>query len=345
MEKIKKKNRDRTIDLFKSILVVGMISAHVFQFFNGVSNKIIWLYSQYINMITFSGFLFCFGYSCNLVYMNKKKGEIKVKFKKNCIRLLCAFYISGLAYRFIVTDAEMGTYNLMKIILLWDIPGYSEFLLSFFIINILTYLFFNPIKRLLKSKYIIVVIIVALLSTFIPYNFISINQIGLIIGSTRFSAFPIIQYSIFYLFGMYFQKNKIKFNLRFFVVALICSGTTIVYYLIKGELPSRFPPSIFWILGPMIYIYIYIYYLLCMRITRKYKISKSIYIFGENTLYFLVSSNLIIFLASRYLSKYIYTTLHNIIFIVVLLVSCVLILIAYKEILIKSNLKIKIRVK
>lgn len=322
--KLYRKNRDRSIDLLKSILVIGMIIAHVFQFFNGINYNIMKLYSEYINMITFSGFLFCFGYACNLAYMQKEKKAVKNKFIKNSIKMISAFYVSGLAYRIFITGTKINMHSFVKILFLWDIPGYSEFLLAFFIINILTYLLFDYINRLLNSKHLIVVIFITLLTTLIPYELVKINQLGLIIGTTKFPAFPVVQYSIFYLLGMYFQKNKIKFNFKYFIIALLCSVTTIIYYIINGTLPSRFPPSIFWIISPMMYIYIY--YLLSIRVTEKYKLSNNIYIFGENTLYFLVSSNLIIFLSKRYMDNNIFTFRENLIFSILVILLCVLLL-------------------
>lgn len=53
------RKREKGIDLFKAILVIGMILGHVFQLLarnNQITNLII----KYINLISFSGFLFCF---------------------------------------------------------------------------------------------------------------------------------------------------------------------------------------------------------------------------------------------------------------------------------------------
>ena len=49
-------------------------------------------------MITLSGFLFCFGYVSNIAYLKKDKGAVKLSLIKNSIKMIIAFYISGLSY-------------------------------------------------------------------------------------------------------------------------------------------------------------------------------------------------------------------------------------------------------
>ncbi|MBB6692153.1 DUF1624 domain-containing protein [Cohnella xylanilytica] len=59
------KPRERAIDLFKGLLVIGMVYCHTLQFFSDPQaypngQRIIDL----VNLITFSGFVFAFGYGC-----------------------------------------------------------------------------------------------------------------------------------------------------------------------------------------------------------------------------------------------------------------------------------------
>ncbi|MGG7131502.1 hypothetical protein [Clostridium perfringens] len=53
-------HRNRSIDFMKTILVFGMIEAHVIQFLGNQLNKLQYINSIFINLITFSGFMFCF---------------------------------------------------------------------------------------------------------------------------------------------------------------------------------------------------------------------------------------------------------------------------------------------
>lgn len=114
------KRRNLELDLFKLLLVVGMIAAHVFQLLhNGKSNgSMIWMFSTYINAITFSGFLLAFGCATQLAYLRKTKDKIlRGKLMRNGIRLLIAFYISGLAYTFFVSH-NLGMMETIKILCL-----------------------------------------------------------------------------------------------------------------------------------------------------------------------------------------------------------------------------------
>ena len=57
--------RDLSLDAFKGLLVLGMISAHVIQFL-AAPNAALNVVSIVINLISFSGFLFAFGYATGL---------------------------------------------------------------------------------------------------------------------------------------------------------------------------------------------------------------------------------------------------------------------------------------
>lgn len=183
--------RNRNIDIMKILLVIGMIIGHCIQLVGKYSVKTTNI-SNLINLITFSGFIFCFGNSVSIAYLNKNKEIVIKKMIKNIIELLIVFYISGIGYEFFIVK-NFSLLKLKKILTLSHIPGYSEFLISFLIFNIFTIIFF----------------ITTLMLTFIPYRFINNVKLGLIIGSDKFVCFPVIQYSGYYILGMYFQKNQL----------------------------------------------------------------------------------------------------------------------------------------
>lgn len=293
-----KKERERSIDLFKILLVLGMVLCHCIQLI-GHSSRISTAASVFINLVTFSGFLFCFGYAISIAYLGKNRGQVYKKLIKNCIKLLAVFYISGIGFEILVSK-NFSLFELIKIILLFRIPGYSEFLAGFFALNFLTLIFFNQFKKILSNKiYFIIVLVVSLIANFIPYNYIWPNQIGLIVGSTKFASFPVLQYLSYYILGAYFQKNKVKFNLKYFMASIISTLIFVSYVFIYKKLPLRFPPSIFWILGGAGFLYVY--YIFSIYVSNKIKKLNKLYVnklyfIGENTLYFLLGSNLIIFL-------------------------------------------------
>ena len=63
--------RNHSVDFMKGILVILMIAAHVVQFFP--CGKIADLFSAYVNLTTFSGFMFTFGFVCYTTYIEKSE--------------------------------------------------------------------------------------------------------------------------------------------------------------------------------------------------------------------------------------------------------------------------------
>lgn len=57
-----------------------------------------------INLSTFSGFMFCFGYTNQIAYYRKEWKNSFGKMLKNVCRMLIAFYISGIAYVALVEE-------------------------------------------------------------------------------------------------------------------------------------------------------------------------------------------------------------------------------------------------
>lgn len=298
--KTNKKQRDNSIDYMKGILVILMIFAHISNFFP--SFKMFEVISLYVNVTTFSGFMFCFGFVSYFAYISKEKKEIKMKLIKSFIKTLICFYISSCVYLFCVSYT-FNIYTFLDIILLKSVAGYSEFLLSFALLYLIIYISFKYIKIIISKKiYLIMYTIVSLLLTFIPYHLITNNILGSIIGTTKFSSFPIMQYSSYFIIGAFIAKNKIIFNKYILIFSILGTAFYYIYYLIFNLIPSRTPPNIFWITGA--YLYIYLYYIYCKKVDKKpFKIG--IENIGKNTLLYLIVSNVFIFVL-RYLTRSIY---------------------------------------
>ncbi|MFV9646290.1 MAG: heparan-alpha-glucosaminide N-acetyltransferase domain-containing protein, partial [Desulfobacterales bacterium] len=99
MEK-NRKIRITYLDTTKGMFVLAMVMAHIIQFF-GAADPLMKLFSDGTNLAAFSGFMFCFGYGCYLAYFRKEKTPRSRMFK-NSFKILIAFYISGISYRFFV---------------------------------------------------------------------------------------------------------------------------------------------------------------------------------------------------------------------------------------------------
>ncbi|MCA9838905.1 MAG: hypothetical protein KC422_18455 [Trueperaceae bacterium] len=286
--------RDHGLDLFKSLLVVGMVSAHTIQFLSQRRFTLLLGFSEYINLISFSGFLFAFGYGTFLAYFQKPFSQIWQRLLISGLKTLLAFYVSGFAFRILVDHKRLFSVDFWNIILLNDIPGYSEFLLSFSFVMFLALPLFMPIKAVLKRPFLFWALIgILLATTFFPYELVHSKQLGLLVGTKEFAAFPVLQYVPYYLLGMFFALYKLGWHR---LSAIISIAATLIYYGFVwqlGRFPSRFPPSLLWIIGPAGFLYLY--YLVSRWLGGARKLPNLVLRPGKNVLFYLLLSNLMIF--------------------------------------------------
>lgn len=292
------RNRDITLDLMKSLLVIGMITAHVVQLCYVGGSKLVALFSLFINVVTFSSFMFCFGCASWLAYFRKyqEKAQIKGKLFRNFIRLLICFYISGYGFLWLV-DSDFSLSTAAKVLVLWKIPGYSEFLLSFAFLNIVIYGLYRIIRSTIVNKYKMGgVIFFSLLSTFMPYGLIIIPVLGVFVGSTKFACFPILQYFPFFLVGLYCQRFGKFGSKKLWLLACLSTLSSFIYILFTCQIPVRFPPSLFWILWASAFTLLYYQISSVMGGWMKNSRCRILAdVFGAYTLDYLVISNLMIF--------------------------------------------------
>lgn len=118
---------------------------------------------------------------------------------------------------------------------------------------------------------------------------------------------------------MYFQKNCIKFDKKYLILSIVGTSLFIGYRIINKEFPLRFPPSIFWVLGGLGIVYIY--YIFSEFISNKISKNNKLYFIGENTLYFLLISNILLFILKGYFSLKI-DFVYNILFAISIILLC-----------------------
>ena len=297
------KDRDFSIDLMKGILIFLMIVVHILELFNILLdfNDFVKGIIFYIELTSFSGFLFCNGYVSYNAYVSKDLDKLifRKKMISNFFKMLCAFYISGIASSILVCD-EVFTFNkLIRIIFLREIPIYSEYLLTFAFIYLLLYVFKDCYKKM-NVLGLLIIFNVSLLLSLIDYSHISIPLLCVFIGCGKYFCFPIIQYFSYYMAGMYLAKNKIVFNKYFFGISIFGVLLLLFYCFGKGEYPGRFPPSLFFIVGG--YLFVYLYYIIC----KKIKIRNGCFLIniGKNSLIYLIISNITMFICYRVVMKY-----------------------------------------
>ncbi len=311
------KKRHQDIDWLKGLLVVLMIYCHVLQFWGNhdlfpAIPKII----ESINMLVFPAFLFIFGRTTQLAYYQHPFKVRVPRMLKQTFLLYVTFLISGIGFRLLAENRSLKENTIKRILFLQDIPGWSEFLIAFALFSLLMTLGVRLWERLSKySWFPFFFILFSLASAFlIPYEKIQNVFLSLWIGGTKYAYFPVIPYLMFPLVGLFYQKHfPIRKNIWLLSSALL-SLSAIIYLFAKG-LPSRFPPSPFWLLLPAFPILFlsllsekWVFLKRKMFQHLSFPFLKKILFFpgrilchlGKHSLYFLLGSNLIIFTMKGY---------------------------------------------
>lgn len=280
------------IDTTKGILTLGMLACHIFIFF--CNNTI---YTHVFNLVTglvsFSGFLFCFGYAAFLAYFSKTTLP-KTKMYSNAFKLLLAFYISGAAHTYIVDNIYTAD-ALIDIFLLNSLPGFSEFLASFAALMFFVALFSDLIKKIIAHQtYFYLCIALCLSVTLFKFSTNTV-QLSILIGDAKTPNFAIVQYFPLFILGMYFAKHKILLSRKLMLyTGIFLAIFTVNCYL--HSLPRRSSPDTLWILSS--FAATYAYYVLAIYLDKIAYLNTFLRNIGRNVLFWLLSSNLFIFLLS-----------------------------------------------
>lgn len=241
--------------------------------------------------------MFCFGYNVYSSYLKKDYKEIKIKLIKNQFKIIISFWIVGIAYNFFV-NKDCNYLNYIKILFFSKFPPYSEFLMTFVIINLILLIFFNFIKKICQNDTrILIIILISLIFTILPYKNINFYWSELLIRTEKIS-FPVMPYISLFFVGVYFSKYKPKFSIKISII--LCAYSLICLILKKccfNNLFVRFPPNFAFI--TLSFVPLYFYYYVAGKIStifEKNKMFNKLILMGRYTLYFLIISNIIIFI-------------------------------------------------
>ena len=243
-----KKERNQEIDIMKGLLTLAMILCHCLQFFGKEDAGIEKILVNVINLTTFSGFLFCFGFVCCLAYFQGDTKRGIAHMLRNMIRLLLAFYISGIAYMAFKEQKIFRKDFLWEILTLRRYPGWSEFLASFAAV-LLAGAVLLPVLRKTNGWVVMAAALISLLACFIPYGKITNPWLALFLGSESYTTFPVLQYSVYFVAGIWAAKRKKWPDWKLFFGAVVLSAPCVWYYWKYDGLPGRFPPSALFIGG------------------------------------------------------------------------------------------------
>lgn len=294
------KNRQTAIDYMKGALVIGMVLAHSLQLLSKPSGLFAY-FSTTINLITFSGFLLCFGYVFYLAYLSKPVEQVGSKMAKTAGKSLLAYYLSGFSSflmlypRFMHKPYPLSFHEVFQLVTFTKAAWVSEFLLTFFLITVLVLVFFKGFQYLVNSpKAMLGVGVVCLLTAiFLPPDLVVIRPLALLVGTKGEYFFPIVQYLPIFLVGLYFARYKVVWHPLIFVLSGLGTVLLMGYYWRNHTMPPEFVPSIFWLVGS--YGILYGYFLAAKWLERQTYSIEWLLSVGRNTLFYLLVSNFILF--------------------------------------------------
>jgi hypothetical protein len=284
------KSRFIQIDYMKGILNIGMIFAHTVQFFSKKND--FYLISELMNLVCFSGFLFCFGFASWSSYFSKAnipyRSHITV-----ILKCYLAYIISGVSYCILVSKELLNSTLVYKVISLENVPGYSEFLIAFVLFALLGLLFSEFINLLTKNIMLILTTSIACLLISLILTDIKLdNRLELFIGGRGKSYFPVLQYTPLYLLGIYFSRYSTKPSNALNFLALVIISIFLYFKIARIDI-VRFPPSAAWILFSTAAVY------LCFSLSNwlsKHLLLLSVVLnMGKNVLFYLIITNIILF--------------------------------------------------
>ena len=279
------------LDLFKTLLVVGMIVAHVAQLIGFGLKPEMRAYSAYINLVTFSGFMFAFGLGVGLQGPNYRSRSVARKLWPAGL-MLVSVYVSSLGFALLVEGQEITPEMLFDLLTLRWLFGYSEFLATFFVLYLLVAFGRRWLLEIGQNPAVLLVVgALCLYSTLLVVSEVE-PVAGALLSNWNYPNFPLVPYLPWFLLGIFFGLRDLTpkpWHL------LLAAAITAAFYWVTWtwEEPRRFPPTALWIVGPTFFLLVML--LLCQLIGRSVRIPSVLLLPGRHVLSFLVLSNLTIF--------------------------------------------------
>ena len=305
-------HRILSIDWLKGLIVPLMIYCHVLQFFGDPAtypfvNTIIMI----INVMVFPTFLFIYGRTTELAHLQKPFRRVWPRMAHQIFVLYSAFVLSGVAYRLLAEGRPMRHMTVNDVLLLQDIPGWSEFLISFALFAFVMLLGFGLWRAVSNRLWSVIALSCASLAfaALMPYDKVESVPLALIVGGTQFACFPVIPYLMYPLMGIYVQRHGMHKKWIWLMASAVMTLPGLIQTL-SNDWPSRFPPSYVWVMMPALPVCAL--YILGewwnrfredkLRTVASAPLSRALgfprdimMLMGRHSLFFLVASNLCLF--------------------------------------------------
>jgi len=282
--------------VFKGYFTILMILGHLLAFIRiSAGHEVAAVLLAHNHLVIFPGLLFAFGFSCYHAYFSRQFSAVRRRMLITTGKCLVAYYLCGCVYYVVMDSPHLSWGGLLQIATFSRLPVFAEFLLAYLLFIGIGLLAFPVVVWLLEQRPVfLLACLLSLLMTAFPYWLIHSPRLGIIVGMDTIATFPIAQYAIYFLLGLYFARYRINWHPTVTVVAMLATSVTLADYILTREIPTRFPPSFEWLLAPALLIYIY--YLLSRKTAANPWLLRILQAFGRNVLFYLVMSNLAIFI-------------------------------------------------
>lgn len=297
-------NRAADLDLLKTLLVVGMIGAHVIQLITFRAKPEAAIFAEYINLVTFSGFLFAFGIGLGLPKPEGRKRTWPARLLPTLL-LLLAVYASSFGFALLVERKPLNAELLLDVLTMRRLFGWSEFLATFFVLSLVTLLARPALLAIGRNPWLLLVATVLCLATTFYTTGAMFPLLPTLVSHTGFANFPLLPYLPWFLLGIWYGSHPVR--AWHFVPALAITGYLYWVTIQTGQFPGRFPPTILWIAGPAAILLAYL--AACRLIAGRVSIPPVLLTPGRHVLSFLVLSNLAFFATRYFIGKPVRTTL------------------------------------
>lgn len=297
-------NRAADLDLLKTLLVVGMVGAHVIQLITFRARPEAAIFAEYANLVSFSGFLFAFGIGLGLPKPEGRKRSLWRQLRPSLL-LLLAVYASSFAFALLVDRKKLDPQLILDVVTMQRLFGWSEFLATFFMLSLLTLVARPALLAIGRNPWLLVVATLACLATTFYSTGAIVPLLPTLVSHNGFANFPLLPYLPWFLLGIWYGSHPVR--AWHFVPALAMSGYLYGVTMQTGQFPNRFPPTILWIVGPAAILLAYLW--LCRFVAARVSLPDVLLTPGRHVLSFLVLSNIGFFATRYFMGKPVRTTL------------------------------------
>jgi hypothetical protein len=290
-------NRSLEIDSTKGLLAIGMIFAHTIQVLGRGDSQGMFYFQLLTNLVSFPGFLFCFGFAHWTAYLSKPAipwGSVL----RTAVKCYGAFVLSGFAFRIFYSKEPASLVLLAQIALIQDLSGYSDFLIAFAYITIIAAVC-AVLVRAATSGWggLAIAATVSVAASLLPWSEVRLHIPSLfrtplaVIFDRGLSVLP---YSMFFIGGVYSARHRLHLNP--FVVFICFIATAIFFALTHADINiQRFPVSVGWLAFSSAIVLVYFYIGSVVVKIHSKPFQQYILGVGHCTLLYLIVSNFLLF--------------------------------------------------